>query len=124
VSTSIPANILVTVDSACFLFINRFLSEDLDFNNENKVEVYKVGSEKYIDRLRYGSDQDEKYHFIFADTVLPSHSAHESAYNLTIDIINNLSEKYNPDCILTLDNYDLFLDREVEVDEYDDGSKS
>jgi hypothetical protein len=107
-----------------FSFYKQILSEDLDFNNENKVEVYKVGSEKYIYGLRYGFDKDEKYHFIFADTVLPSHSAHESAYNPTIDIINNLSEKYNPDYILTLDNYDLFFDKEVEVDEYDDGSKS
>lgn len=124
VSTSIPSNIIVTGDTVQFLFINRFVPEDLDYKKDNKIEVYKLGSEKYVRGLKNGFDNDEKYRLIFADTIFPSHSAHEPANNLTMDIIENLCEQYNPDYILSLDNYDLFFDKEVEVDEYEDGSKS
>ena len=92
--------------------------------NENKVDVYKMGVETYIDGLQSGFDTNEKINLIIADTTLASHSAHEPAYNLSTRIIQELSGEYNPDYILSLDNYDLFFDKEVEVEEYDDGSKS
>ena len=97
ISTSVPSNIIVTGDNVKFLFVNRFVPEELDYNNENKVDVYRMGLDKYIEGLKDGFDHDEKFHLIPADTTLPSHSAHEPAYNLTRDVISNLIEKYHPE---------------------------
>jgi len=124
ITTSVPSNIIVTGDNVKFLFVNRFVPEDLDYNNENKVDVYKLGLDKYIEGLKDGFDHDEKFHLILADTTLPSHSAHEPAYNLSTSLILYLCREYDPEYILSLDNYDLFFEKEVEVEEYDDGSKS
>jgi hypothetical protein len=124
ISTHLPPAIIVPEDTVDFLFVNRFIPDALDYKNENKTEVYKIGLESYIKGLKDGFDKNKKFFLILADTTLPSHSAHEPAYNLSMDVIGILCEEYNPDYILSLDNYDLFFDKEVEVQEYDDGSKS
>ena len=124
ISTTALPEINLSGDSAEFLFVNRFVPDDLDYKNENKVDVYKMGIEKYIEGLKSGFDTSEKINLIIADTTLASHSAHEPAYNLSTRIIQDLCREYDPDYILSLDNYDLFFDKEVEVEEYDEGSKS
>ena len=124
VSTTALPEINLPEDSTDFLFVNRFVPDNLDYKKENKVDVYQIGVEKYIEGFKSGFDTNGRVNLIIADTVLASHSAHEPAYNLSTRIIQELSRKYDPDYILSLDNYDLFFDKEVEVEEYDDGSKS
>ncbi|MFC2126440.1 DUF6340 family protein, partial [Bacteroidota bacterium] len=63
-------------------------------------------------------------HLTISETLFPSHSAHEPAYNLSRNIIDMLYREYDPDYILTLDNYQLSFDQDVVVEEFDDGSKS
>ncbi len=124
ISTTALPEINLSKDSADFLLVNRFVPDQLDYKNENKVDVYRMGVNKYIDGLISGFNTNEKINLVIADTILASHSAHEPAYNLSTRIIQELCEEYDPDYILSLDNYDLFFDQEVEVQEYDDGSKS
>jgi hypothetical protein len=124
ISTTALPEINLPDDSTEFLFVNRFVPNNLDYKKDNKLEVYEIGLEKYIEGLKAGFDTNGKINLIFADTIIASHSAHEPAYNLSTRIIQELCGKYDPDYILSLDNYDLFFDKEVEVEEYDDGSKS
>ncbi len=124
ISTTALPEIILPGDSADFLLVKRFMPDDLDYKNENKVDVYIMGIETYIEGLKAGFDTNKKINLIIADTTLDSHSAHEPAYNLSTRIIQELCREYDPDYILSLDIYDLFFDKEVEVEEYDDGSKN
>ena len=124
ISTTAPPEINLSKDSADFLLVNRFVPDQLDFKNENKVDVYSRGFEKYIGGLTSGFNTNEKINLVIADTIVASHSAHEPAYTLSGRTIQELCEAYDPDYVLSLDNYDLFFDQEMEVQENDDGSKS
>ncbi|MCK5101812.1 MAG: hypothetical protein KAR17_03320, partial [Cyclobacteriaceae bacterium] len=120
---TLPPEIVLPEQTAEFLFIDRFEPDDLDFNNENKIEVYEIGLESFIAGLEAGFDTSRYFHLTLSDTLMPSHSAHEPAYNLSQDVVQILCREYNQNYLLTLDNYDLFFDQEVEVVE-EDGSKS
>jgi len=124
VQKTLPPEIVLPEETADFLFVNRFESDDLDYNNENKVEVFEMGVENYISGLKSGFDTCRLFNLILSDALFPSHSAHEPAYNLSREIVQTLCSEYDPDYIFSLDNYDLFFDQDVEVEEYDDGSKS
>jgi len=124
VQKTLPPEIVLKEESADFLFVNRFKPDDLDYNNENKVEVFEMGVDSYIKGLQAGFDTCHQYNVIMSDTMITSHSAHEPAYNLSQRIIQHLSDKFNFDYIFSLDNYDLYFDQEVDVVEDDDGSKS
>ncbi|MCK5470469.1 MAG: hypothetical protein KAI99_18230, partial [Cyclobacteriaceae bacterium] len=123
VQKTLPPEIVLPEQTAEFLFIDRFEPDDLDFNNENKIEVYEIGLESFIAGLEAGFDTSRYFHLTLSDTLMPSHSAHEPAYNLSQDVVQILCREYNQNYLLTLDNYDLFFDQEVEVVE-EDGSKS
>ncbi|MCK5206378.1 MAG: hypothetical protein KAQ79_00110 [Cyclobacteriaceae bacterium] len=123
VKKTLPPEIVLPEQTAEFLFIDRFEPDDLDFNNENKIEVYEIGLESFIAGLEAGFDTSRYFHLTLSDTLMPSHSAHEPAYNLSEDVVQILCREYNQNYLLTLDNYDLFFDQEVEVVE-EDGSKS
>ena len=120
----LPPEIIMAEESADFLFVNRFKPDDLDYNNENKVEVFEMGIESYIKGLQAGFDTCRQYNLLMSDTIIASHSAHEPAYNLSQIIIQTLSEEHDPDYIFSLDNYDLYFDQEVQVYEDDEGNKS
>lgn len=121
----LPPEIILPEETADFLFVDRFEPDDLDSNNKNKIEVYEIGLESFIGGLKAGFDTSRYYHLTLTDTIMPSHSAHEPAFNLSTDIVLKLCREYNQNYLLTLDNYDLFFDQEVEVivDE-NNGSKS
>jgi len=112
---NIPAN-------SDFLFVDRFMPEELDFNNQNKIDVFYKGRDKFVQGLKAGFDTCKVYHLQLSDTTLPSHSAHEPAYNLKPDIVEHLCS-HSYDYLLTLDNYNLYFDQDVEVVENEDGSK-
>lgn len=124
VQKTLPPEIFVPEETADFLFVDRFEHADLDFNNKNKIEVYDIGSESYILGLKAGFDTSRFFHLTLEDTIMPSHSAHEPAFNLTTDVVLKLCREYNQNYLLTLDNYDLFFDQEVEViEDEESGSK-
>ncbi len=124
VQKTLPPEILLPEENAEFLFVNRFEPDDLDYTNKNKIEVYEKGLESFIGGLKAGFDTSRHYHLTLPDTVMPSHSAHEPAFNLSLELARQLCLEYDQNYLLTLDNYDLFFDKEVEVFEDDDGSKS
>jgi hypothetical protein len=125
VQKTLPPEKILPEETANFLFIDRFEPDDLDYNNKNKIEVYEIGLESYKAGLKAGFDTAKFFHLTPCDTAMPSHSAHEPAYNLSKEVAQLLCKEYNQNYLLTLDNYHLFFDQEVEVivDE-DDGSKS
>ena len=124
IQKSLPPEIVLPEETAEFLFINRFEANNLDYNNENKVEVYEMGVEKYIAGMKSSFDSDEYFHLTLSDTMILGHSAHEPAINLTRDVVQKLCEEYDLHYLITLDNYKLSFDQDVEVVENDDGSKS
>jgi hypothetical protein len=83
-----------------------------------------MGVNSYINGLKYGFDTCRQFNLIMSDTIMPSHSAHEPAYNLSREIIAELYRNFNADYIFSLDNYNLYFDQEVDVQENEDGSKS
>ncbi len=124
VQKTLPPEIALQEESAEFLFVNRFKPDDLDYNNKNKIEVYEIGLQSFTGGLKAGFDTSRYYHLSLSDTVMPSHSAHEPAFNLSPEIARQLCRDYHQNYVLTLDNYDLYFDKEIEVIEDDDGSKS
>ena len=124
VNKTVPPEIILPEDSADFLFVNRFKPEDLEYNNENKVEVFEMGLDHYIKGLKSSFDTCSHLSLILSDTIIASHSAHEAAYNLSQRVVNDLAKKYEFDYIFSLDNYKLYFDQEVDVQEDDEGNKS
>lgn len=124
VQKTLPPEIILPEENAEFLFVNRFEPDDLNYTNKNKIEVYEIGLERFIGGLKAGFDTSRYYHLTLGDTVMPSHSAHEPAFNLSSELARQLCLEYDQNYLLTLDNYDLFFDKDVELIEDDDGSKS
>ena len=120
----LPPEIILHEETADFLFVNRFEPDSLDFNNENKIEVFEMGVDSYIAGLKAGFDTSRHYTLILSDTIFPSHSAHEPAYNLSARIIDYLHRVYHATYIFSLDNYTLYFDQEVDVQEDAEGNKS
>jgi len=65
-----------------FLFLDRFNPKDLEYNNENKIEVFDMGQRSFEEGLKAGFDTSRLYNLALSDTLIPSHSAHEPANNL------------------------------------------
>lgn len=124
VQKTLSPEIILPEEHADFLFVNRFQPDDLDFNNENKVEVFEMGVNNYISGLKYSFDTCRRFNLVLSDAIIPSHSAYEPAYSLSKEIIAELHQNFNSDYIFSLDNYHLYFDQEVDVQENDDGSKS
>ena len=124
VQKTLAPEIILPEETADFLFVNRFKPEDLEYNNENKVEVFEIGLDHYIKGLKSSFDTCRHLSLILSDTIIPSHSAHEAAYNLSVRVVNVLANTYEFDYIFSLDNYRLYFDQEVEVQENDEGYKS
>ncbi len=124
VQKTLPPEIIIPDNEGDFLFVNRFVYTDLDYNNENKKEVFSMGQKSFVEGLKAGFDTSQYYHLTLGDTIIKAHSAHEPAANLSPTDVLTLCEQFNQEYLLTLDNYDLFFFQDVEVVEDEDGSKS
>ena len=124
VRKTLPPELVLENNSGDFLFVNRFDHSGLEYNNENKIEVFEMGQKSFIQGLKAGFDSSRLYHLTLSDTLIAAHSAHEPANNLPHEIIFDLCESYNQNYVMTLDNYNLYFDQDVEVVEEEDGSKT
>ena len=124
VQNQTPPEIPLPHVQAHFLFVNRFVPDKLEFNNENKIEVFDKGMRSYIAGLEAGFESSDAFHLHLSDTVFAGHSAHQTAYDLSKDEISYLTTRTPAEYIITLDYYHLYFDQEVEAIENEDGSKS
>jgi hypothetical protein len=97
VQKTLAPEIILPEETADFLFVNRFKPEDLEYNNENKVEVFEVGLDHYIMGLKSSFDTCRHLSLILSDTIIPNHSTHEAAYNLSVRVVNVLAKNYEFD---------------------------
>ena len=119
-----PPEILIRHDNADLLLVNRFIPDELDYNNENKIDVFEKGLSSYMAGIQTGFGSSEDFKLYLADTALASHSAHQPAHNLSREQISYLTALHPVEYVITIDNYNLYFDQEVEVNENEDGSKS
>ncbi len=124
VRKTLPPEIILPENKGNFLFVDRFDHTGLEYNNDNKVEVFEIGQESFVKGLKAGFDTSQIYNLTLSDTLIASHSAHEPANNLDPETVYKLCKSSNQEYLLTLDNYHLYFDQDVEVVENEDGSKS
>lgn len=115
---SIPSN------RANFIFLSRFNIDSLDFNNENKVEVFKLGHESYLRGLASGFDTSSSFHLTLLDIEIQKDTSFKPGNALDKKTVSQLCAETRMDYLLSLDAFNLFFDKEVEVTVLDDGSKN
>ncbi|ELR71471.1 hypothetical protein C900_02534 [Fulvivirga imtechensis AK7] len=123
VSKTLPPEIRLPDNKGDFLFISRFNADSLPFNNDNKVEVFKLGHNAFLQGLSAGFDTSRYFHLTLADTIIGNTAPVEPANDLSATRAEQLCTIHNKGYLLTLDAYNLYFDQEVDVVKLEDGTK-
>ena len=114
-----PPSVQLRDDQRNILFISRYDSANVDFNQKKKVEVYREGYKKLVTGISEGFDSTFVVTWRDSITVpLP-----RSTRFLQKDTIRLICEKYKTPMLLVLENFQMDRVQEMEVTEKDDGSK-
>lgn len=119
VTKPLPAEIRLPDNRGEILLVNRFDTSALDFNSDNKAEVFREGLEKYIQGLADGFLSNDHFNLHPGDSLLRL-----PMVEIPPDIVRNLCDQKEKEYLMSLDDFSLYFDQEMEVIKNDDGSKS
>lgn len=116
-----PPRIMLKTDQTEMLFISRFDTSAFNFNQKKKTKVFNEGYKKYIQGVMDGFD-------LFVVDV-------EWMENVDLNIaskpeplaktdIQRLCKENGSSLLLVVEDFEMYRDKSVEVEEKDDGSKS
>ena len=120
--TSSP-DIRLPVGKKEFLFISRFTSDSLPFNNDNKVDVFRMGYDSFVRGLNAGYDSSKYYNITHLDSLVERYAATEPGPPVSKEQVTAACLEHNANYFLSLDAYNLYFDQEVEVIKQEDGTK-
>lgn len=120
----LPPEIVIPEGKESFLFASRFVADSLDFNNQNKIDVFRKGHHNYLMGFKSGFDTSRYFHVTMIDTLIGSHATVQPGPELSSTDVAALCATNACDYLISLDAYNLFFDQEVEVVEQEDGSKT
>ena len=123
VNRQLPPEIRLPSDKAEILFVSRYDTNRLEFDNENKVEVFAIGARNLVLGLKWGYDADDHFHLFLSDTLLSGMASLGPVSDLQPELVRTLCKLYDREYLQTLDAYTLYFDQDMEVTENQDGSK-
>lgn len=123
VRKTLPPEIRLPDNSGDFFFISRFNADSLPFNNDNKVEVFKLGHDAYIKGISAGFDSSRYFYVTLSDTIMGHAAPTEPEDDLSAVLAEQLCNNNNKNYLLTLDAYNLYFEQEVDVVKLEDGTK-
>ena len=106
-----------------FAFASAFDTSEINLNKSNQELVTVQGSNQLIEGVIEGFNSNEDYNLKPLDTLIEGHAYERNPALMPAEIITDLCSIAKTDAVLILEGYEAFLDKEVEVEEKDDGSK-
>ncbi|MBL6447546.1 hypothetical protein JMN32_14605 [Fulvivirga sp. 29W222] len=123
VKRTLPPDIKLSTQKGKFLFISRFSADSLPFSNDNKIEVFRIGYNSFIEGLSAGFDSSRRYNLTPLDGMVEKTAVTEPGLPLDKVQVNNICQGQQVNYLLALDAYNLYFDQEVEVVKQEDGTK-
>lgn len=120
--TSSP-DIQLPVGKKEFLFASRFTADSLSFNNDNKVEVFRMGYNSFVRGLNAGYNSSRYYNITHLDSLVERYAATEPGPPISKEKVKEACLEHNANYFLSLNAYNLYFDQEVEVVKQEDGTK-
>ncbi len=124
ISKELPPEIEVDEKENTIQLINFYDFNKLDFNNEKKIKVFITGANKMIEGLEKSFAADSHFNLYVSDSLKNGNMKCQSQALLNKDSIELFCLEKHISLLLTLDEFDISLHKEMEVEENEDGSKS
>jgi hypothetical protein len=121
---ALPPEIVPAEKKNTIAFVNLFDYTKLTYTNENKIEVNIAGINKVIEGLGQAFSEDPDFSFQIFDTLVEGHASAGFVSDISLDSIRIICREANANLVLALEAFSTYFDQAIEVEEYDDGSKS
>ncbi|GAB3199765.1 hypothetical protein GCM10027293_19420 [Pontibacter aydingkolensis] len=118
-----PPEVAVTNNQWKVVAVNRFNPDLLPFNQDKKVEVFKIGANEALYSATDAIVEDKTFSLAAIDT--SSHYKHTAPNKkLTSEQVLSIYSQYPNHLILALENFEAFFDQETVREKDSDGSVS
>ncbi len=115
-----PPEVDLRKSEAHMVVVSRIDPDSLEFDNENKAEVYKLALENYLNGLRDGFDTSLNLTLtIVPEVYFPSGNPREDAMPLSPDQVKRIIRSHRADFVLSIEKVNLWFARSTEKDEED-----
>ena len=119
-----PPEITLNDDERSLQFVNFYDYNRLDFDNEERTMVYISGVNQLIEGIKRTFGQNPDF-VLFADDSLVRGKARVNFEDpLAPDSVKFFCSKNRTDMLLALEAYDIYYDKDIVVNEDEDGKKS
>ncbi|WP_018478304.1 DUF6340 family protein [Pontibacter roseus] len=117
-----PPAVTVKQEQWKVLVVNRYDATLLPYKQDRKVELYQKGANQAVAGAMGAVFNDSTFVLVNEDSAVAAPSPLQSP-SLTAEQVRDLYSRYPCHLILTLDNLDAYMDREVETAVDEDGDK-
>jgi hypothetical protein len=124
ITKNLPPEIKLDKKPLDIAFVNLYDYEMLDFNSDNKIEVYYSGTKKLLESLNTTFKNNDRFNFVITDTLVKGRCWDILQGRLSSDSVVYYCREGNAEYLLVLDAFRLYFDKEMEVKKEDDGTKS
>jgi hypothetical protein len=119
-----PPEIMLEEPKNNIAFINAFDYTIPDEASKSENNVYRTGVTEVIDGLKTSFAYNEQIDFNVIDTLAGEKAPVRLSDTLSADSVKNICKTNNSSMLLVLEAFDMNIDFETLVEEYEDGSKS
>jgi len=104
--------------------INLYDYTQLEYSNDRKKEVFISGLNQLTDGVARSFRDDPTYELISGDSLVTGQLNSYLPSPLSADSVKFFCKKYEVTLLLALEAFDVYFDKEIEVEEDDKGNKS
>jgi hypothetical protein len=121
---ALPPEIVPSEKKNTIAFLNVFDYTKLTYTNENKIEVNIAGINKVEEGLEQAFAENPDFKFLVFDTLVEGRASASFANDIIPDSVSIICREAKANLVLALEAFSTYFDQVIEVEEYDDGSKS
>ena len=121
---SYPPEISLNPNEKKLALVNFYDYTKLDYSNDRKKEVFISGLNQLTDGLAGSFRNDPAYKLIKGDSLIPGRLNTYLPSPLSEDSAIFFCNKYKVPLLLALEAFDVYFDKEIEVEEDEAGNKS
>jgi hypothetical protein len=121
---TLPPEIVSAEKKNTIAFLNLFDYTKLTYTNENKIEVNISGINKVEEGLEQAFAGDPDFEFLVFDTLVKGRASAGFINDISPDSVRIICREAKASLVLALEAFSTYFDQVIEVEEYDDGSKS
>lgn len=121
---SYPPEISLNANEKKLALVNFYDYTKLDYSNDRKKEVFISGLNQLTGGLAGSFRNDPTYELIKGDSLIPGRLNIYLPSPLSADSAIFFCNKYKVPLLLALEAFDVYFDKEIEVEEDEEGNKS